>query len=135
MVGIVLPEVDRLLDETGSIKTWVLVVSTSLVVCTLVLYGIILVAVPSFGELFAGFGSSLPILTALVIGYSKFTVVLALIGVLPLISMWRVRSSGSRDTARDFRRIIAGFGIALFVFSITVTAMYLPVFKMGEVVS
>ena len=135
MIGIVLPEENPLVDEPGPIKTWVLVLSTFLVVWSLVNYVLILVAVPSFAELFAGFGESLPVLTTMVIDYSRYTVVLALIGVVPLVSMWRHRLSGSPSTSRDFRWVLAGFGISMIVCSITFTGVYLPVFKMGAAAS
>ena len=135
MFGIVLPEEDGPIDQPGPIKTWVLVLSTILVVWPLAIYSYILVAVPSFRELFAGFGASLPVLTSAVLNYSTYTVVLALIGVVPLVSMWRNRSSGSRNERRDFKRVITGFGISLMVGIITTTGLYLPIFKMGAVVS
>ena len=135
MFGIVLPEEDGPTDQPGPIKTWVLVLSTILVVWSLAIYGYILVAVPSFRELFAGFGASLPVLTSVVLNYSKYTVVLALIGVVPLVSMWRNRSSGSRSERRDFKRVITGFGISMMVGSVTMAGLYIPIFKMGAVVS
>ncbi len=135
MVGIVLPDENALVDEPGPIKTWVLVLSTFLVAWSLVIYIFIVVAVPSFGELYAGFGGALPGLTATVIDYSRYTVVLALIGVVPLVSMWRNRSSGSQSQRRDFRRVITGFGISLIVGGTTIAGLYLPIFKMGAAVS
>jgi hypothetical protein len=135
MVGIILPEENLLADERGPIKTWVLVLSTLLVAFSLVEYAIILVTVPSFGELFAGFGTTLPVLTTLVLDYSKYAVVLCFIGVVPLVSMWRYRLSGSPSVSRDFRLVIASFGISLIVSSITFTGVYLPVFEIGAAVS
>ena len=135
MIGIVLPEENGLIDEPGPIKTWVLMLSTILVAWSLSIYVFIVVAVPSFGELYAGFGATLPVLTSAVLDYSKYTVVLALIGVIPLVSMWRNKSSGSQTERRDFKRVITGFGISLVVGSITSAGLYLPIFKMGAAVS
>lgn len=135
MIGIILPEEKSLADEHGPIKTWVLVLSTLLVAFSLVVYAIILVAAPSFGELFAGFGATLPKLTTLVLDYSKFAVVLCLIGVVPLVSMWRYRLSGSPSASRDFRLVIASFGISLIVCGISFIGVYLPVLEIGAVVS
>ena len=131
MIGIVLPEENPSVDEPGPVKTWVLALSTCLVACSLAIYGTILVTVPPFGELFAELGTTLPVLTRTVIDYSKFTVVLALIGVIPLISMWRYRSSGSPRANRDFKTVIASFGISLIVSGISCVGLYLPVFRMG----
>ena len=135
MLGIVLPEDDSRTGEPGPIKTWVLVVSTLLVAWSLLIYGFIVVAVPSFRDLYAGFGAELPMLTAAVIDYSRYTVVLALIGVVPLASMWRNSSSGSQIERQNFKRVITSFGISLIAGSVTMAGVYLPVFKMGAVVS
>jgi type II secretory pathway component PulF len=135
MLGIVLPEQHTLTDGPGPIKSWVLVLSTFLVAWSLVVYGIIIVAAPSFGELYAGFGARLPVLTNAVIDYSKYTVVLAFIGVVPLVSMWRNRSLRTYTERREFRWIITSFGISLIVGSITTAGLYLPIFKMGAAAS
>jgi len=135
MIGIVLPENDPLVDEPRPIRTWVLVVSTFLVAWSLLIYGFVVVAVPSFGDVYAGFGAGLPMLTSAVIHYSRYTVVLALIGIVPLVSMWWNRSSGSQIEGRYFKWVITSFGIALIVGSMTMAGLYLPIFEMGAVVS
>ena len=135
MVGVILPEEDPLDYKPGPVKTWVLLLSTLLVVWSLAIYAAILVVIPSFGDLFADFGATLPTLTTLVLDYSKYSVALVLIGVVPLASMWRYRLSGSPSANRDFRWVITGFGISMLVLGITVTGVYLPVFKMGAAIS
>jgi len=135
MFGIILPEDDSLVDEPRPIKTWILVLSSFLVAWSLIVYGVILIAVPPFRELFAGFGADLPVLTTLVLDYSKYSVVLVLIGVVPLVSMWRCRTSGSQSEQRDFRRVITGFSVSLIVGGTTMAGLYLPVFKIGAAVS
>ena len=132
MPGIVLPDPT---DEERPVKTWVLMLSTVLVAFSLLVYGSIFLAVPSFTALFAGFGNDLPSLTRVVLDYSQYTVVLALIGVVPLVSMWQNRASGSRSERRNLLRIIIGFAISIMVGSTTMIAFYLPIFEMGEAVT
>jgi len=45
MFGIILPEDDSLVDEPRPIKTWILVLSSFLVAWSLIVYGVILIAV------------------------------------------------------------------------------------------
>ena len=131
MVGVILPEENPLDYKPGPVKTWVLLLSTLLVVCSLAVYATILVVIPSFGDLFADFGVTLPAVTSLVLNYSKYSVALILIGIVPLASMWRYRLPGSPSANRDFRWVITSFGISMLVFGITLVGVYLPVFKMG----
>ena len=133
VVGVVLPEGDLLHNRSGPIKTWVLLLSTVLVTCSLAIYTTILVVVPRFADLFAGFGGELPMLTDLVLDYSKYTIVFVFVGAVPLGAMWRYRLSGSPNAGRDFRRVVTSFGISMLVLGVTVTGMYLPVLMMGAV--
>jgi len=49
--------------------------------------------------------------------------------------MWWNRRSGSLSENKNLRRIIIGFLIALIIGNVTVFGLYLPIFKMGAVVS
>ena len=122
-------------DDSGPIKTWKLLLSTFLAAWAIAIYVYIIFAIPSFEKLFSGFGADLPTLTSTVIRYSKYAIVFALVVVFPLASMWWNRSSGSLSENQNFRRVIIGFLIALIIGTVTVIAMYLPIFKMGAVVS
>lgn len=135
MIGIVLPDESALTDDLGAIKTWVLLLSTFLFVWTLICYGFIVVAVPSFRELYAGFGESLPLLTTVVISYAQFAIVLAFIGVAPIVSMWSNRSSEANDARGAFKKILICFGISQGVGGIVVAGLYLPLFEMGAMAS
>jgi len=122
-------------DESGPTKTWKLLLSTFLATWAIVIYVYIIFAIPSFEKLFSGFGADLPALTSAVIKYSKYTVVFALAVVSPLASMWWNRTSGSLSENQSLRRIIIGFLIALIIGNVTVYGLYLPIFKLGAVVS
>lgn len=134
MVGIVLPE-DQLSDNPHEpVKTWVLALSTILVLCSLAFYTIILVSVPPFRELFAGFGAELPLLTKLVLDYSKYSIGLFLVGFIPLMAMWRNRLVATPSAGRNVRWVITSFGISLLTVGITFAGVYLPVIKVGAVI-
>jgi hypothetical protein len=135
VVGVILPEEDPLDYKPGPVKTWMLLLSTLMVLSSLAIYATIIVVIPPFGDLFAEFGATLPILTMLVLNYSKYSVALVLIGVVPLASMWRYRLSGSPSANRDFRWVVTGFGISMVVLGIAVIGVYLPVFMMGAATS
>jgi type II secretory pathway component PulF len=122
-------------DDSGPIKTWKLLLSTFLAAWAIAIYVYIIFAIPSFEKLFSGFGADLPTLTSTVIKFSKYAIVFALVVVFPLASMWWNRASGSLSENQNLRRVIIGFLIALIIGTVTVFALYLPVFKMGAVVS
>ncbi len=124
-----------LADEFGRTKIWVLLVSTFLIVWCLTIYAYIVIATPSFGELFAGFGADLPRLTELVLDYSIVAVALALISLVPLIMIWRHRTSEAHSKARDLTFVLVAFTASIVIGSIAVYGLYLPIFKMGAVVS
>ena len=120
-------------DASGPVKTWKLLLSTFLAMWAIAIYVYIIFAIPSFEELFSGFGADLPALTSAVIKYSKYSIVFALAVVFPLASMWWNRRSGSLSENKNLRRIIIGFLIALIIGNVTVFGLYLPIFKMGAV--
>ena len=122
-------------DDSGPIRTWKLLLATFLAAWAIAIYVYIIFAIPSFEKLFSGFGADLPTLTSTVIKYSKYAIVFALVVVFPLASMWWNRTSGSLSENQNLRRVIIGFLIALIIGTVTVFAMYLPIFKMGAVVS
>ena len=129
------PDRSVLTDDYGRTRIWVLLLSTVLIVWCLAIYAYIVLAVPSFEELFAGFGAELPALTTLVFDYSRLTIVLAPISIIPLVSMWRQRASAASNKARNFQRVILAFVVSLVIGSVTVYGLYLPIFEMGAVVS
>jgi type II secretory pathway component PulF len=122
-------------DERGRTRIWVLLLSSILVVWSIAIYAYIVMAVPSFRELFAGFGADLPSLTAFVIKYSWLCVVLAPLSIIPLVALWRKRSSENIDKGRDFKRVIIAFMISVVIGNVSVYGLYLPIFKMGAAVS
>ena len=124
-----------LTDDDGRTRLWVLLLSSFLIVWSIAIYAYVVIAVPPFRELFAGFGADLPLVTAFVLDYARLSVVLAPVSIIPLVSMWRHRASAANDNARDFGRVIIAFVVAVLIGSIAVYGLYLPIFKMGAVVS
>ena len=124
-----------LTDDFGRTRLWVLLLSTFLIVWCLAIYAYIVLTAPSFQELFAGFGAELPMLTALVLDYSRLAVVPALVSLAPLVLIWRHRTSEAHSKARDLTLVVVAFTVSIVLGSIAVYGLYLPIFKMGAVVS
>ena len=122
-------------DDSGPIKTWKLLLATFLSAWAIAIYVYIVFAIPSFEKLFSGFGADLPTITSTVINYFRYAIVFALAVVFPLASMWWNQASGSLSENQNLRRVIIGFLVALIIGTVTVVALYLPIFKMGAVVS
>ena len=135
MLGIPIPEDKEPAQGPAPVKIWVLVLSNLMVLWSVLIYAYLFTVVPRFGELYAGFGAELPRLTAAVIDYARYTVPLVLIGIVPLVLMWRNRTAGSRTQRRNFMWVIASFGVSTTIAGIAMTGLYLPIFEMGAVVS
>ncbi len=129
------PARSLLTDDAGRTRLWVLLLSSFLTVWSLVIYAYIVFAVPSFEELFAGFGAKLPALTTFVFDYGRLTALLAPISIILLVSMWRKRVALTNDKARDFVRVVIAFVVSMVIGSVAVYGLYLPIFKMGAVVT
>ncbi len=120
---------------TEGARAWVLWLSTFLVFVSLANYVRVFFAIPPFRELFEGFGADLPALTGFVLDYGQYSIALFPLGLVPLLVMWWRRLTGSPQAARDFRWVMASFVISLLVLGVTLFGVYLPVYKMGAVVS
>ena len=101
---------------------------------SLLIYTQIFFAIPGFRELLDGFGGEMPLLTELVLDYSRLTILHFPLGLVPLVAMWRRRLSGSLREGKELRWIIASFGVSLLALCVTTYGVYLPIYKMGAVV-
>ena len=94
----------------------------------------IFAVVPQFKEMFVMFGSDLPQLTQLYIfGYPYFGIIFVLALIICLIHV--LNPSLSDNMQKQTFRLIAAH--CIFSFSLFITsgvAMYLPIFKLGQVV-
>ena len=106
-----------------------------LTVWSLVIYAYIVFVIPSFEELFAGFGAELPAVTTFVFEYGRLSALLAPISIILLVSMWRKRTAATNDKARDFVRVVIAFVVSMVIGSVAVYGLYMPIFEMGAVVT
>lgn len=135
ILAVLLPESDPEDQPLKPAKTWILVLSSALVLASFVIYTWIFIAGLSFSELYAGFGGDMPTLSKLTFALDQYAFVLGFIGLIPLIALFRSRALGSANSSKYLKWIIGSFGLSLFVTSIWVVGAYLPIFKMGSVVS
>jgi len=124
-----------LTDDDGRTRIWVLIVGVLLYLWSFAIYAYIFIAAPSFKELFSGFGADLPSLTAIFLKYAWLSTFLALASLIPLIALWRNRALTNVGKGRDFGRVVIAFLVSILFGSIGVYAFYLPIFKLGAVVS
>lgn len=135
MVGFEIPDGSSSDDHPEGVKGWVLWLSTFLVLVSLANYTKIFFAIPPFRELFEGFGADLPGLTRFVLDYGRYSIAFFPLGLIPLLAMWRRRLSSSPQAGKEFRWVIASFVISVFALGVTLFGIYLPVYKLGAVVS
>lgn len=104
----------------------------------LLLPGIVLAVVtPGFADIFEAFGAELPWLTGVFVHHRLAFFLLPLI--VPLV-WWllarRPRASASRTTRPEpaLAALLLAIGLALAMIPLTIFAMYLPIFRLGQVV-
>lgn len=83
--------------------------------------------VPAFRELFVGFGAELPLLTQIALNYYQYLWLLLLV-VIAVRFAWPIRRSAALAAC------IVGVGLLIVGMAVVMAAMYLPIFKLGEVV-
>jgi type II secretory pathway component PulF len=113
-------------------ETWILGSG----MCTLLLTAIAVnLVVPRFQHIFVGAGASLPWLTAL---FVKHRHALFALPLLPPLLWWGLaRSTGKASGIRRHSAMIAllvALGLPLVVVALAIIAMYLPVFRIGDVI-
>ena len=134
-IAIVLPEPpDESEDINQPVNLWMLILSVLLTSMCVAIYVAIYFSWAGFQDLVQGFGADLPALTRFFISSYQIYGVLILIGVIPCVLLLWNRNRPVAESNRLFRLVFASFGISLFVLSVSVTAAYLPVFKLGAVV-
>ena len=84
--------------------------------------------------LFAGFGDSLPQITAIFFASYRFVGAFILIGLIPYWQLFKSRNIVLPDSRRLASYVFASLGIAWAVMSVAVAAMYAPIFQMESLV-
>ena len=113
---------------------WVIVLSVALTIISGMLYSAIYPAVPQFVEIFEGFGAELPWFTQFILDNYYYFGLPYLLGLIPCMILVKNRASVIPSEKHLFMLIVINFVLSFFVIGITVIAMYLPIFKMGNVV-
>jgi type II secretory pathway component PulF len=105
--------------------------------CALLLTAIAVnLVVPRFEDIFAGAGASLPWLTAMFLAHRHALFALPLLP--PLLLWWGVArgagkaSGGRRHSAMT--ALLVALGLTLLVVPLAIIAMYLPIFRIGDVI-
>ncbi len=129
------PKHDAALPGPQPVSPWILVVSVALVLMSGLIYLRIGLAGPGFAELFGGLGDRLPLVTRVALLLDGYAGVLTLVSFLPCVALFRHRRAFPGDINRCFTWVIGGFGLALTVLFIWITAMYLPLESLGDPVS
>lgn len=134
-IAIVLPEApDNTENSRKPVKLWMLSLSVVLTILSAVIYALIFLNGERFQDLFNGFGAELPALTRFFLSSYQYFGVLILVGLPPcLLLLWN-RNRVVAESNRLFKFVLAGFGLSLFVLSVSVTAAYMPVFELGVAV-
>jgi len=133
-IAIVLPEQpDESENMDQPVKLWMLTLSVVLTSVSAAIYAAIFFSGAGFQDLFQGFGADLPALTRFFLSSYQIYGVLILIGLIPCVLLLWNRNRPVAESNRLFRLVFASFGISLFVLSTSITAVYLPVFRIGAV--
>ena len=134
-LAFVLPDSPEGSSETGHpIPRWMLNVSVTLVLLSAAIYALIYFNGAGFENLFEGFGADLPMITRVVLTSYKWYGILVMVGVVPSFYMFKNRTCFIGNRNRLFARVVASFGLALFMLGVVTAAVYLPIFQMGAVV-
>ena len=103
------------------------------VIAWLGVLALVLCIVPVFGEMFADFGATLPLPTEVLIsGQGRAGLVLLVTTVIALLISQQVLSSRS---ARCIIVNVVAMVLPLLFVPLVVLTMFLPIFRMGEIVS
>jgi hypothetical protein len=116
------------------IKAWLLVWSSIMVLASGAMCLAVAHQAQSFGELYAGFGADLPVLTALMINYAGLAILLPLVALVPLFFLFRDRKSFSANTEKFFIWIVVTLVLSFVLLGLAVIAGYLPIFRLGSTI-
>ena len=83
----------------------------------------------------AGFGGVLPALTQLALEKTHYALIPALVGAGAFTRLWLNREKGSRMAITTLAVTGIAFGFSVSMIIAWFIAMYLPIFRMGSVVS
>ncbi len=133
MTPLIPPESDED-DGRRPVEEWMIVVAGGLVLACGAVYAMVLRVVPTFVELFAGFGGELPWLTQFVLTYHKYQLVLLVPVSVPFLVLVRNPIDYEANNRRRFRYVLVGFATTLMLYSLNLVAIYLPVFRLGTVI-
>lgn len=122
-------EVSDRIERPGLLSYVLVLILTSWTGCFAVGFGL---AVPQFKELLAGFGADVPTLTKFVINHRVSIWVLLFIASVVQLTFCVLLVAAKTMFARRAAFISLACNIAVQL--ILVVAMYLPIFKLGEVV-
>ena len=128
------PESNDLVENDLSLSGWVLPLSITLTVISLLIYSAPYNMVPSFEELWEGFGAELPFLTLLMLKTYKFYALLAFIGIIPCVILFLNRFTYRKKQSKLFIIVLLNLFISFSLFAFVIIACYLPIFALGSVV-
>lgn len=112
---------------------WVLTISIILTLISGIIYGIIYWAVPQFKELFYEFGSELPFITFFVLNTYIFYGLFFLFGLIPCIKLFQSRNITTGKEIKLSMFVVFNFILAILIQGLVIFSMYMPIFKMEEV--
>ena len=127
--------VNPVAPQPPSASLLTLLACAAMAILSAIVYGIMFVTTPSFTSLFAGFGDDLPRLTRLFLAGGPWFLALGIIGFAPFVLFALNRRSDPQTRVVFVSVAVGSFLLSLFVFAAWVVATYLPIWKMGSVIS
>lgn len=95
---------------------------------------IIVFVVPRFAEMFARFGADLPFLTQMTMKFYGFVAVFALLGIVPMIKLFMNHCKEYEKNKKLFKLVVICFVVSLLEVLLIAFSLYLPIFRLGNVV-
>lgn len=92
------------------------------------------VQIPRFTEVFRSFGADLPAITRLVVASAPYWGVLPLTSAAGAVIVWRHRQGSRRFRRAALASLVLLATIAIVIVPLASAALYLPIYKLGEVV-
>lgn len=121
-------------ETQNKTKVWMLIVSALLTSISILIYLGFNFTVPSFAEVFKGFGAELPKFTAFFLSYYSVFICLSLLGVIPTGLLFINRDIEPQRRTILFSTVIISFCISCVMQVLLIYSMYLPIMTMGETV-
>ena len=110
---------------------WLVTIGTSLLSLCLGLFGSF--AMPSYAELFAGFGTEIPSPTLFALSHGRWLWLPSLATVLVWLKWFGAKRN--KKTRKQYLLLFTSIGVAnIAVMAGEIWAMYLPIFNMGDAV-